>query len=144
MDLCCVEMMVLKWLMRKSYRSIVGSLMFLTHTRPDIAYSIFLVSRYMTKPSKMHMKACKRIPRYVMKGTLKFGIHYYTSNNFELVGFSDSDLGSSLEDGKSTSGNCFSFGSSLITWSSKKQSIVYLSSTEAKYVAASTTCPNVV
>jgi hypothetical protein len=57
-----------------TYKSIVGSLMFLTHKRPDIAYSVSLVSRYMTEPSQIHMKEAKRILRYV-KGTLNFGIH---------------------------------------------------------------------
>ena len=79
------------------------------------------------------MKAAKRILRYV-KSTVGFGTHY-SSNKFELVGFSDSDWGRSLDDQKSTSGNCFSLGSSLITWSSKMQSMVSLSSTEAEYVA---------
>eukprot|EP00253_Pinus_taeda_P015435 PITA_15435 len=118
----------------KTYRSIVGSLIFLTHTRPDITYLVSLVSRYMTNPSEIHMKAAKRILRYV-KGILNFGIHYYSSEKFNLVGFSDSNWGGSLDDRKSTSGNCFSFGSGLITWSSKKQSVVALSSTEAEYVA---------
>eukprot|EP00253_Pinus_taeda_P017386 PITA_17386 len=94
----------------KTYRSIVGSLIFLTHTRPDITHLVSLVSRYMTNPSEIHMKAAKRI-------------------------LSDSDWGGSLDDRKSTSGNCFSFGSGLITWNSKKQSVVALSSTEAEYVA---------
>ena len=97
----------------KTYRSIVGSLIFVTHTRPDITYSVSLVSRYMTNPYEIHMKVAKRILRYV-KGTLEFGIHYYSSEKFNLVGFSDSDWGGSLDDRKSTSGNCFSFGSGLI------------------------------
>eukprot|EP00253_Pinus_taeda_P011335 PITA_11335 len=94
----------------KTYRSIVGSLIFLTHKRPDITHLVSLVSRYMTNPSEIHMKAAKRI-------------------------LSDSDWGGSLDDRKSTSGNCFSFGSGLVTWNSKKQSVVALSSTEAEYVA---------
>eukprot|EP00253_Pinus_taeda_P010257 PITA_10257 len=81
----------------------------------------------------------QEILRYV-KGTLNFGIHYYSCEKFNLVGFSDSDWGGSLDDRKSTSGNCFSFGSGLITWSSKKQSIVALSSTKAEYVAVSSAC----
>ena len=98
----------------------MGSLIFLTHTRPDITYSVSLVSRYMTNLSEIHMEAAKRILRYV-KGTLNFGIHYYSFEKFNLVGFSDSDWGGSVDDGKSTSGNCFSFGSGLITWSKKKK-----------------------
>lgn len=79
------------------------------------------------------MKAAKRILRYV-KGTLNIGIHYYSFEKFNLVGFSDSDWGGSLDDCKSTSGNFFSFGSGLITQSAKRQSIIVLSSTEAEYV----------
>lgn len=104
----------------KTYRSIVGRLIFLTHTRLDITNSFSLVSRYMINPSEIHMKAAKRILRYV-KCTLKFGIHYYFSEKFNLVGISDSDWGGSFDDSKSTFGNCFSFGSGLITWSAKKQ-----------------------
>lgn len=107
----------------KIYRSIMGRLIFLTHTRPDITYSASLVSRYMTNPSEIHMNAAKRILRYV-KGTLNFGIHYYSSEKFNLVGFSDLDWGGSLDDRKSTSGNCFSFGSYLITWSSKNKALL--------------------
>jgi hypothetical protein len=69
----------------ETYISIVGILMFLTHTRPHISYSVSLVSIYITEPSKIHMKATKRILRYV-KGTLNFGIHYYTYKRFNLVG----------------------------------------------------------
>jgi hypothetical protein len=80
-----------------TYKSIVGGLMFLTHTRPDISYSVSLISRYMTEPFEIHMKDTKRILRYV-KDTLNFGIHYYTSKRFNLIGFSDSDWGGSLDD----------------------------------------------
>eukprot|EP00253_Pinus_taeda_P011981 PITA_11981 len=81
----------------RTYRSIVESLIFLTHTRLDITYLVSLVSRYMTNPSKIHMKEAKRILRYV-KGILNFGIHYYSSEKFNLVRFSDSDWGGSLDD----------------------------------------------
>lgn len=97
-----------------TYKRIVGILMFLTHTRPNIAYSISLVSRYMIEPSKIHIKVGKRILKYV-KGTINFGIHYYTCKRFELVGFSDLDCGGSLDDRKSTCGDCFSLCLGLIT-----------------------------
>jgi hypothetical protein len=117
-----------------TYISIVGNLMFLTHTRPDITYFVSLVLRYMTEPSEIHMNESKRILRYV-KGTLNFGIHYYTSKRFNLVGSIDYDWGGSLDDRNSTSDNCLSFGLGFLTWSSKKQNIVVLSSTEVEYVA---------
>ena len=116
------------------FRSIVGSLMFLCNTRPDIQFAVSLVSRYMNDPSILHLKAAKRILRYV-KGTIGYGLHYSHVDKFELVGFSDSDWGSNLDDRKSTSGQCFSLGSGMITWSSKKQSTVALSSCEAEYIA---------
>ena len=110
------------------------SLIFLTHTRPHIAFLVSLVSRYMKNPSQIHMKAPKIILRY-MKDTLNLYIHYYSVEKFNLVGFSDSDWGGSVDDRKSTSRNCFSSSSGLITWSSRKQRIVVFSSTKAEYVA---------
>ena len=86
----------------------------------------------MKNSSKEHMKATKRILRYV-KSTIDFGIHY-SSNMFELVGFTNSNLKGSLGDRKSISGNYFSLGSGLITSNSKKKSMVSLSSIEEKYV----------
>lgn len=105
-----------------TYKSIAGSLTFLAHTRPNITYSVSFVSRYMKNPYEIHMKATTRILRYA-KGTINFGIHYYSPENFNLVGFSDSYWGGSMNDRKSTFGNCFSFGSSLIIWRSKNKTL---------------------
>ena len=80
------------------------------------------------------MKATKRILRYV-KGTTNFGIHYSKMDDVKLEGFSDSDWGSNIDDRKSTLGNCFTLGSGFVTWSSKNQTRVALSSTKAKYIA---------
>lgn len=118
------------------YRSLVGGLNYLTHTRPDIAFSVSVVSRYMHNPTKQHFGAAKRILRYVA-GTIDYGMWYSSSSTFKLIGFTDSDWAGSLDDRKSTSGNCFSFGSGVVTWSSKKQETVALSSSEAEYGAAS-------
>ncbi|KAK9665921.1 hypothetical protein RND81_14G146000 [Saponaria officinalis] len=122
----------------KLYRSIVGGLNYLTHTRPDISFPVSVVSRYMHKPTKQHLGAAKRILRYVA-GSLNAGIWYtkVSDSNFKLVGYSDSDHAGSLDDRKSTSGNVFSLGSGAITWSSKKQETVALSSSEAEYAAIS-------
>ena len=92
----------------------------------------------MTNPSEMHMKATKIIFKYA-RGALNLGIHYYTSKSIELVLFSDSDWGDSLDEQNSTSGNCVYFGSYLIMWSSKRQCILFLSYTKAEYVVITST-----
>lgn len=118
------------------YRSLVGGLRYLVHTRPDIAYCVGIVSRYMERPTKLHMDAVKRIMRYV-KGTIHFGLVYSEdSRNNVLNGFSDSDLAGVLDDRRSTSGMVFYLNESVITWVSQKQRCVALSSCEAEFMAA--------
>eukprot|EP00253_Pinus_taeda_P022186 PITA_22186 len=117
------------------YKSIVGSLMYLTATRPDIMYAVSLISRFMERPKEAHWQAAKIILRYV-KDTKKFGILYNVSEHSDLVGYTDSDWAGSVDDRKSTSGYVFHMGSGAISWASKKQSIVALSTAEAEYVAA--------
>ncbi|KAH9667537.1 hypothetical protein KPL70_021079 [Citrus sinensis] len=117
------------------FKSLVGSLRYLTCTRPDILYVIGLVSRYMENPKTTHFKAAKRILRYI-KGTTNFGLLYSFSNDYKLVGYSDSDWGGDVDDRKSTIGFVFFMGDTAFTWMSKKQPIVTLSTCEAEYVAA--------
>lgn len=118
------------------YKSLVGGLRYLVHTRPDIAYSVGVVSRFMERPTKLHVNAVKRILRYV-KGTLQFGLTYSKQGgNNVLLGYSDSDLGGNLDDRKSTGGVVFYLNESLITWVSQKQRCVALSSCEAEFMAA--------
>ncbi|KAI3821705.1 hypothetical protein L1987_09277 [Smallanthus sonchifolius] len=117
------------------YRSLVGSLMYLTNTRPDIMFTVSKISRFMEEPTKTHWEAGKRILRYI-KGTLDYGI-VYTEGNRKLVGFSDSDYAGNLDESKSTSGYVFHLGSGVISWQSKKQKAIALSSTEAEYIALS-------
>eukprot|EP00253_Pinus_taeda_P028421 PITA_28421 len=119
------------------YKSIVDNLMYLTTTRPDIMYAVSLISRFMERPKEAHWQASKRILRYV-KGTKKFGILYNVSEHSDLVGYTDSDWAGSVDDRKSTSSCVFHMGSGAISWASKKQSIVALSTAEAEYVAATT------
>ncbi|XP_035830863.1 secreted RxLR effector protein 161-like [Helianthus annuus] len=118
------------------YRSLVGSLMYLTNTRPDITYDVTKINRYMEYPKKTHWEAGKRILRYI-KGTLDQGVIYSKGGQGKLVGFSDSDYAGNVDDNKSTSGYMFQLGSSPISWQSKKQKVVALSSTEAEYMALS-------
>jgi hypothetical protein len=117
------------------FRSLVGSLRYLTCTRLDILYGVGLVSCHMESPTITHFKTAKRILRYV-KGTIDFDLLYQSSNEFKLVGYSDSDWGGDVDDKKSTIGFVFYLGSSAFTLSSKKQPIVTLSTYEAEYVAA--------
>lgn len=120
------------------YKSLIGSLRYLTVTRPDIVYGVGLLSRYMEMPRESHWQAVKRVLRYA-KGTLNFGLFYAYGENSKLMGYSDSDWGRDLEERNSTTGYVFYFGSTAFTWTSKKQPIVALSSYEAEYVAVSFT-----
>ena len=119
------------------FRRLVGSLMYLTTTRPDIMYGVSLISRFMESPKNSHWQAGKRILRYIA-GTMNHGILYSTSNDLQLVGYTDSDFAGNTEDRRSTSGYAFHLGTGVIAWASKKQSIVTLSSAEAEYVAGTT------
>ncbi|XP_057859622.2 secreted RxLR effector protein 161-like [Cryptomeria japonica] len=101
------------------YRSLVGSLMYLTTSSLDIMYAMSLVSRFMQDPHESHWRAANIILRYV-SGTLNFGIQYFPTDKFELVGYTDSDWIGSVDDRKSTSSYMFSFGSGVVSWSSKK------------------------
>lgn len=123
------------------YLRVIGSLRYLVNTRPDIAHSVGIVSRFMEKPSTNHWAAVKQILRYI-KGTMHYGCSYKRGHGTaELIGFSDSDHAGDVGDRKSTSGHVFFLGKNLITWSSQKQKIVALSSCEAEYVAiAAATC----
>ena len=121
-----------------TYRSLMGSLKYLTHTRPDLMFSVGYLSRYMENPTTEHMSAVKRILRYV-KGTLDLGLVYEKNEaGIKLVGYSDSDYAGDPDDRKSTTGMAFFLGNNLICWASQKQKIVALSSCEAEYVAATT------
>ena len=117
------------------YRSLIGCLMYLTATRPDIMQAVSLLSRYMHCASEIHFQAAKRILRYV-KGTVDYGIRFSQVKNFNFHGFSDSDWAGCADDMRSTSGYCFTFGSEIFSWCSKKQDVIAQSTAEAEYVAA--------
>jgi hypothetical protein len=117
-------------------RRLVGSLRYLTHTRPDLAFSVGYVSRFMQRPSMEHQQAVKRIIRYVA-GTLDHDLYYpRCPGEAHLVGYNDH--ASDIDTSKSTSGILFFFGKCLVSWRSVKQQMVALSSCEAEYIAAST------
>ncbi|KAL4376745.1 hypothetical protein GQ457_02G023970 [Hibiscus cannabinus] len=117
-------------------RSLIGYLMYLTTTRHDILNAVSILSRFMHCASERHLRAAKRVVRYI-KGTSNFGVKFTRNKEFKLVGFSDSDWGGFIDDMKITSGYCFSFGSGVFTWSSKKQERMAQSTAEAKFIVAS-------
>ena len=110
--------------------------MYLVHTRPDICYAVNALSQFMCDPKHIHMIAVKHILRYV-RGTIAYGLKYTSSGGVMLHGFTDSDWMGSVVDRKSTSGYCFSLGSAMISWSSRKQGSIAQSTAEAEYIAAS-------
>lgn len=116
------------------YRQLVGSLIYLTTTRPDLAYAVSMLSQFMSKPLESHWNAAKNVLRY-LQGTVDYGIIYTDSSDVRLTGFVDSDWAGNVDDHISITCYAFSLGSGVITWSSKKQNIVSLSSTEAEYQA---------
>ena len=117
------------------FKRMVGSLMYLTKTRLDNMYVVSLISTFMESPKDSHWKTGKRIMRYV-SGTKDLGIMYSTSKKFKIIGYIENDNGDNLDDRKRTYGYTFHFGIGVVSWDSKKQPIVTLSSAEAEYVAA--------
>jgi hypothetical protein len=125
------------------YRQMIGSLMYLTNTRPDICFVVNTLSQYMIEPRHVHLIAAKHVMRY-LKGTIEYGIKYDADCEFRLQGYSDSDWAGSVRDRKSTSGCCFSLGSGMISRFSRKQTNVALSTTKAEYMVACLACTEAV
>ena len=117
------------------YQSAVGSLLYLsTRTRPDIAFAVSNVAKFCSKPTKQHWTAVKRIFRY-LRSTPKYGLLYVGHDLNECVGYSDADWAGDVNDYKSTSGYVFQLGGTAVSWKSRKQSSVALSTAEAEYMA---------
>ncbi|XP_071740301.1 secreted RxLR effector protein 161-like [Rutidosis leptorrhynchoides] len=122
------------------YISIIGSLRYLVHTRPDLSYSVGVMSRFMASPKESHYKAVRQILRYV-KGTTSYGLFYRRGGDGKLLGYSDSSYDMDRSDGKGTTGMAFYYSGNLITWCSAKQRTVVLSSCESEFMAtASAAC----
>ncbi|XP_071697393.1 secreted RxLR effector protein 161-like [Rutidosis leptorrhynchoides] len=124
---------------QKSYRRMIGSLLYLTASRPDIMFATCLCARYQAGPKESHYKAVKRIFRY-LKGTPNLGLWYPKGSGFELIGYIDADYAGCKIDRKSTSGGCQLLGGKLVSWSSKKQNSVATSTAEAEYVVVGGCC----
>ncbi|KAI3757561.1 hypothetical protein L6452_05102 [Arctium lappa] len=125
-----------------AYRGMIGSLLYLTASRPDIMYSTCLCARYQSEPKESHLIAVKRIFRY-LKGTPNLGLWYPKDSGFDLTGYSDSDFAGCKLDRKSTTGGCQLLGGKLVSWTSKKQNSVSTSTAEAEYVAAGSCCSQI-
>ncbi|GJX64249.1 retrovirus-related pol polyprotein from transposon TNT 1-94 [Tanacetum coccineum] len=117
------------------YRSMIGALMYLTSSRPDIVHATCLCARYQAKPTEKHLKEVKRIFRY-LRGTVNTGLWYSKDSGIELTGFSDADYAGCKDTFKSTSGGAQFLGEKLVSWSSKKQDCTALSIAEAEYVVS--------
>jgi hypothetical protein len=101
------------------YKQIIGSLMYLMNTRPDICFVVNTLSWYLVEPRRVHLVAVKNVMRY-LKGTLDYGLCYIGNHDFRLYSYTDSDWTGSASDRKSTSGCCFSLGSTMTSWQSRK------------------------
>ena len=121
------------------YRSIIRSLLYLTASRPDIAFSVGVCARYQATLKESHLTMVKQIIRYV-NGTPDYGLWYSKDSNACLAGYSDADWAGNVDDRKSTSAGCFYLGNNLVSWMSKKQNFVSLSTAEAKYITPGSCC----
>nr|GEU73864.1 putative ribonuclease H-like domain-containing protein [Tanacetum cinerariifolium] len=125
-----------------TYRSMIGSLMYLTSSRPDIMFTVCACARFQVTLKALHLHAVKRIFRY-LKGKPHLGLWYPKDSPFDLVAYSDNDYAGASLDKKSTTRGCQILGCRLISWQCKKQTVVATSSTEAEYVAAASCCAQV-
>jgi hypothetical protein len=118
------------------YRSIVGSLIYVCNTRPDICFSVSTVSRFMENPKQAHFNAAKQILRY-LSGMLNYGLQFSSNENQELHTYSDADWGRDLDTMRSISGILHKVGDSCIFWTTKLQPVVSLSIAESEYIVLS-------
>ena len=117
------------------YRSMIGCLLYLTTSRPNITFSVSVCSRFQSNPKVSQLNDVKRILKYV-SGTNDYGLFYSKESNISLDGYSNVDWAGNADDRKSTTGGCFYVGANLVAWMSKKQNYVSLYTTEAKYIVA--------
>ncbi len=117
------------------YRHVMGSLIYMTMIRPNLSYAVGVVSQFMQTPRKPHLDVVRRILRYI-KHTLQCGIFYEAKSQLQVHGYMNADWTNNVLDRRSTNGFMFSFGSGAVSWSSKKQPTIALSSTKAEYRGA--------
>ncbi|XP_059073580.1 secreted RxLR effector protein 161-like [Cryptomeria japonica] len=124
------------------YKSMIGSLLYLTASRLNIVQAICMVARFQETPKQSHVNAVRRIFRY-LQGTLTHDLWYPKKGDFTLQGYAAVDWVGCIDDRKSTSGGDFFFGERLVSWNNKKQDSISLSMTKVEYMIAATCCPQV-
>ena len=120
----------------------IGSLLHVTTSRPDVMQEVGQVARFQAVPKETHVLTVKRIFRY-LKGTTDFGLWYPKGNDLTLIAYTNTDWAGNIDDSKSTSGAAFYLGDCLVSWLSKKQCSISLSTTKEEYIAATTCCTQV-
>jgi len=125
------------------YKSMIGSFLYLTTSRPNITFDVGVCARYQAEPNMSHLTQVKRILKYI-NSTSDYGILYSHSENSKLKGYCDANWAGSVDDRKRTSEGCFFLGNNLISWFSKKQNCVSLSTAEVEYIAAGSSCSQLV
>jgi hypothetical protein len=118
------------------YKQIIGSLMYLMNTKPDICFAVNTLSQFLIEPRHVHLVVANHVMRY-LKGTIDYGLSYDGDHKFTLSGYTNADWAGSIVESKCSSGYCFSLGLDMISWQSRKQSSISLSIAEAEYI---TTC----
>ena len=126
----------------KQYRGMIGSLLYLSSSRPDIMFSVCMCAGFQSNPKQSHLSAVKGIIIYLL-GTINLGLWYPKKSTCNLIIYSDLDFAESKTDRKSSSGNCQFVGSALVSWHNKNQNSVALSTTEAEYISAGSCCAQI-
>ncbi|GJR33920.1 hypothetical protein Tco_1209604 [Tanacetum coccineum] len=124
------------------YRGMIGTLLYLRSSRPDLQFAICMCARYQAWPTEKHLHAVKRIFRYI-KGTINRGLWYPKDSSIALTAFADADHASCQDTRRSTSGSMQFLGDRLVSWSLKRQKSVAISSTKAEYIAMSGCCSQI-
>ena len=125
------------------YRSMIGKLQYVVHTRPNIALVVGIVARFSVKPKENHMMAIKRVLRY-LKGTKDYGLWYKLGGNLDLKVFIDANWVGNIDDRKNTSGGAFFLCKSFVSWTSKKQNYTSQSMAKREYVVLVVNCSYIV
>ncbi|GJY93908.1 hypothetical protein Tco_0509690 [Tanacetum coccineum] len=120
----------------------IGSLMYLTASRPDLVFVVCMCARYQSKPTKKHLEAVKRVFRY-LQGTINMGLWYPKDTAMALTAYADADHAGCQDTRRSTSGSAQFLGDKLVSWSSNKQTSTSISSTKAEYIAMSGCCTQI-